>query len=254
MSRAGPWFKMHTHDWIEATRGLSLEARAAFIDVLCMIYERDGPVPDDASLIAHYLHVSKRKWMAIRKELIAGGFIDVLSDGLHNKRAAIEIENRANVRRVNIENGAKPKRKIAEYSENESDINETSERMASVSLTESESDQDKDKNLDSRVNQPREALGAFVDGDKLQWLCESVLATPMAEHAMWLRRLLGEVGRPALEAAFARARARLDRDGIKNPRGVHGYIEKTASELAANAAASTVPSYAPQFCRGGSAQ
>lgn len=121
MTRPAPWFKFDCRAWLDGTRGLEPELRGIYVDVLCLIYDRDGAVPDDDGWMAHQLHVSRRKWRAARDALVACGKLAVTTDGLINKRAEFELESRAERRRINAENGAKNSRTEIENDKNTND-------------------------------------------------------------------------------------------------------------------------------------
>lgn len=123
-----PWFKFFPDDWIRDTRNLSPEARAAYLDCLCIIYQTELPISQDDKWLAHYFHMSARKWRALRAELVTHGFLVETEAGLVNSRALSEIEKRTSQRRTNAEIAANRERKKRENCENANVINETSAR------------------------------------------------------------------------------------------------------------------------------
>lgn len=106
---------------------LTLEERGAYNTLLDLMYDRAGPVPDDARWLAGWMGVSVKRWGIIRAALLVRGKIyEVSRDGvrsLMNPRAAIEIENQTKRQRNAAETGAIGGRKRAE---NASAINENS--------------------------------------------------------------------------------------------------------------------------------
>lgn len=82
-----PWFKCFPTDWREGTRMLSAEHRGIYMDCLCLIYERDAPLPADDKWMAHALHVSARAWRSSRMALLKAGKLTFLQDGWSNSRA-----------------------------------------------------------------------------------------------------------------------------------------------------------------------
>lgn len=107
-----PWFKCYPQDWIEATRGLTLEQRAVYFDCLCIIYQFERPLPRDEKWMSHQLHISTRLWRSIRDALLASGKLVECEDGYTNARAQLEIGSRSvrtsNQPRTKSENSKKP--------------------------------------------------------------------------------------------------------------------------------------------------
>ena len=120
-----PWFKCFPTDWLDGTRHLSLEQRAAYIDILCIIYKTGKAVRDDDRWVAHQLMTTPRRWRSIRNALIADGKLVVVGDCLTNKRAEIEIENRVKLSRKLRETSANRERNKRENSKKQSEINKT---------------------------------------------------------------------------------------------------------------------------------
>lgn len=97
---------------------LTLEERGAYNTCLDLIYDREGPIPDDARWLSGWMGVSSRKWATIRASLIVKAKLFAVNvngvPSLMNQRAAIELENQSNRSRELAENGAKGGRKVAE--------------------------------------------------------------------------------------------------------------------------------------------
>ena len=97
---------------------LTLEERGAYNTALDLIYDRGGPIPDDARWLAGWMGCSLRRWAQLRATLIVKGKLYALSlngvASLMNQRAASEIENQAKLQRNLSESGAKGGRKRAE--------------------------------------------------------------------------------------------------------------------------------------------
>ena len=102
-----PWYKRYPMDFIHGTMGLSLEEKGAYSLCLDLMYDRDGPIPDDARWIAGVCGCSLRKWKAIRARLIAIGKLAIIDNQLTNGRTDKELESRANVSRARAKSGAK---------------------------------------------------------------------------------------------------------------------------------------------------
>lgn len=126
--RGDAWYKRYPRDIYEATRALSLEARGAYNDVLDLMYIHGGPIPDDDKWMSHALHVSTRKWSALKIELLKAQKITVQDGMIHNSRVDFEIESRSNQSRANAETATNRERTKREKSEKESDNNKTHAR------------------------------------------------------------------------------------------------------------------------------
>lgn len=120
----------HPREHAKALRGmqmLTLEERGAYNTALDLIYDREGPIPDDARWLAGWMGVSVRKWSAIRAALIVKGKLFALNfngvDCLMNERAAIELENQAKLVRKLSESGAKGGRTRVENEKKSSNNN-----------------------------------------------------------------------------------------------------------------------------------
>lgn len=95
MKRTSPWYKRYSQDFHDGTRELTLEERGAYNDILDLIYIFDRPLPDEPGRIAHYLHCTTQKWVAIRKVLLAKGKLMLTDRGLTNPRTERELEARS---------------------------------------------------------------------------------------------------------------------------------------------------------------
>ena len=102
---------------LEGMRDLTLEERGAYNTCLDLIYEREGPIPDDARWIAGWLGVGPRMWLRIRAALIAKGKLHEVEvdrePRLMNRRAAIELAAQAKLIEQRREMGAKRGQKAA---------------------------------------------------------------------------------------------------------------------------------------------
>ncbi len=108
------WYKRCGADFIHGTMTLSLEEKGAYSLCLDLIYDRGGPIPDDARWLSGICGVSMRKWSSLRQRLIDAG--KITSDGcfLMNARAGLELVSTEFQRRNQAEAGAKGGRKRAE--------------------------------------------------------------------------------------------------------------------------------------------
>lgn len=75
------WYKRCGADFIHGTMMLTLEEKGAYSLCLDLIYDRGGPIADDARWLSGVCGVSIRKWNSIRERLVSLGKIQV-QDGL----------------------------------------------------------------------------------------------------------------------------------------------------------------------------
>ena len=118
------WYKRCGADFIHGTMSLSLEEKGAYSLCLDLIYDRGGPIPDDARWLSGVCGVSIRKWNALRDRLLSTGKIYVSNGLLSNARADLELVSTELQRRNQVESGAKGGRKRAE---NAASANENSD-------------------------------------------------------------------------------------------------------------------------------
>lgn len=109
-----PWYKRYGADFVHGTLGLTLEEKGAYSLCLDLIYDRGGPIPDDARWLAGVCGVSVRKWNAIRDRLVDVGKLGAEGGFLTNTRAEREIAIAAKTARKLAENGSKGGNKRAE--------------------------------------------------------------------------------------------------------------------------------------------
>lgn len=108
------WYKRCGADFIHGTMSLTLEEKGAYSLCLDLIYDRGGPIPDDARWLSGVCGVSIRKWNSLRERLIEAGKIYVTGNMLSNVRADFELVSTELQRRNQAETGAKGGRKSAE--------------------------------------------------------------------------------------------------------------------------------------------
>lgn len=245
MTRDAPWFKMFVRDWLEATRGLDPDVRGIYIDCLCIMYDRDGPIPDDDGWMAHQLHVSRRKWRAARDALVGCGKLVSTPDGLVNKRAVAEIGIRSKRRSINAENGAKNSRNFAYNSKNRNDNNKMVERdgepnspyahaRQNLRKTETEtifSNGVFDDDMRGVVSGPRGIPRMWRAAD-LEWLQGAVPQRSLDGPRgliIWLWQLEAQFGASAVSEALRAVRKYVESGGVPN---VIAYVAKSVENHA----------------------
>jgi uncharacterized protein YdaU (DUF1376 family) len=117
------WYKRCGADFIHGTMMLTLEEKGAYSLCLDLIYDRGGPIPDDARWLSGVCGVSMRKWGAIRARLIELGKLAAADNHLSNSRAALELVSAELSHRERAESGAKGGRKRAEKAGTHGKIN-----------------------------------------------------------------------------------------------------------------------------------
>jgi uncharacterized protein YdaU (DUF1376 family) len=85
------WYKRYPADFRDGTRKLSFEERGFYNDVLDLLYERAGDVPDDDDGNAHLLHCGKRTFARLKARLIELGKLELRDGFVRNGRAAVEL-------------------------------------------------------------------------------------------------------------------------------------------------------------------
>jgi uncharacterized protein YdaU (DUF1376 family) len=234
MTRPAQWFKFDCRAWLDGTRDLDPELRGIYVDVLCLIYDRDGPLPDDDGWMAHQLHVSRRKWRAARDTLVACGKLAASPSGLTNKRAELELENRAERRRINAENGAKKSQTNSENSKNANEINKTGERtgrrnsLYARGRERSESESDIDSNILNGDEKSRSRIPLGWRASDLEFLQSAIPAEPLADLVTWLWRLEDALGADAITSALEAARPRITSGEVEH---VAKYIGRAAENF-----------------------
>lgn len=108
------WYKRCGADFIHGTMMLTLEEKGAYSLCLDLIYDRGGPIPDDARWISGVCGVSIRKWNSIRERLLELGKLASENGMLSNRRADFELVSAELSSRERAESGAKGGRKRAE--------------------------------------------------------------------------------------------------------------------------------------------
>lgn len=84
------WFKFDPNAALTGTMGLSLEEKGAYYTILWLIYDNEGSVPDDESLLA-WLRCDPRMWKRIREKLLKTGKLYIHGGHLRNSRADLEV-------------------------------------------------------------------------------------------------------------------------------------------------------------------
>lgn len=219
-----PWYKRYGGDFVMGTMALSLEEKGAYSLCLDLIYDRGGPIPDDARWLAGICGVSVRKWNAIRAALLEAGKLIDCGGFLSNRRAQKEIENAAKTARKLAENGAKGGNKSAENRANSNKNSDVDE--AGLKPNQKPEARTVDKSTASMVDDPDKAawdLGTALlvqRGGKTEASAKRLFGSFLGANRLQARELL---------SAIAQATA----NGTKDPAS---YLGGAAKAIAARKA------------------
>src|SRR5882757_1976702 len=106
------WFKIPIAEFLKETRRLSLEARGAYMTLLCDYYE-NGPFADCAIALANVAGVPSSRMADIWEELEPLFIRDLHEGEWHHLRADKEIADRSKASERAVTNGQKGGRKPA---------------------------------------------------------------------------------------------------------------------------------------------
>ena len=224
-----PWFKCFPRDFNEGMIGLSLEERGAYITVLNLIYQRGGPVPDDAPYFRALLSCTPKTWAKIRAALIARGKLFEVNfngaDSLMNRRAADELARREEISEIRSELGERGGRKTQAKRRENNDLAQANAEQApskvqAIQITEVRQEDanaslsaDADAKAPTKYPEPFEAAWkayphvkgrsgkskAFAVWRRLTVPVRTALPLAAARYAREGRDAKGEYGAPAME-------------------------------------------------------
>lgn len=86
-------FAFYASDWLAGTRGLTPAETGVYITLVAMMYERQGPLPNDNARLARMCNCPAGTFRKIIAVLLDEGKLTVTSDGLWNGRVEREIES-----------------------------------------------------------------------------------------------------------------------------------------------------------------
>lgn len=140
-----PWFKFYPSDWLNGTRGLSLEERGAYMTLIALMYEEQGAIPDDERWVCGALDCDVRVWRRLRDKLSRYGKIVPNADGfLANRRVLEEVRSAellAEVRRKSGRSGGQQSgisRAISNENKEENEANASKMLLYARASSESE--------------------------------------------------------------------------------------------------------------------
>lgn len=92
---SGPWFKFYPASWASGVRGLTLTQKGLFIELISLMYDKDGPLTESDEELALQIGARLPTFQAALGRLIDRGLITRDERGLMSRRAAKEINLRA---------------------------------------------------------------------------------------------------------------------------------------------------------------
>lgn len=156
------WYKRCGADFIHGTMMLSLEEKGAYSLCLDLIYDRGGPIPDDARWLSGVCGVSLRKWNVIRERLLSLGKLTSEGGLISNIRADFEMLSTDLSSRERAESGAKGGRKRVE---NAAQANKNNDLGQAELKPIEEIREDKKEDGETNVSPPGRASGKRLDDD-----------------------------------------------------------------------------------------
>ena len=91
-----PFIKFFPGDFLGGTSGLTAAERGAYITILCLIWENDGPVTIDEARLARRCGMPKATFKRVFEALVDEGKLIVTDAGITNERAEKTLIDRQN--------------------------------------------------------------------------------------------------------------------------------------------------------------
>lgn len=93
-----PFFQFYPSDWLAGTRGLTAAETGVYITLVAMMYEAEGPIPNDPKRLARLCGSTPATLAKIVSGLVDSGKLTEDERGFFNRRVEIEIKKRAEKR------------------------------------------------------------------------------------------------------------------------------------------------------------
>lgn len=101
------WIKFYPSDWLSGTRGMSAAETGVYITLIAMMYEREGPVPNEPKRLARQMGMTPAALEKVVDELLGQGKILLTEEGFWKDRVAKEIKFRAEKSEAAAESASK---------------------------------------------------------------------------------------------------------------------------------------------------
>jgi uncharacterized protein YdaU (DUF1376 family) len=223
------WYKRCGADFIHGTMMLTLEEKGAYSLCLDLIYDRGGPIPDDARWLSGVCGVSLRKWAALRERLLSLGKLTTDGEYLSNDRAAFELVSAEKFTRNQAEAGAKGGRKRAENAGQSQKTNDLGQATLKP-IEKIREDKKEDTSSDvSSARSPNATVALDIWNSaavSIGWPC---VAKFTASRQASLRSRLKDDGMDGWTSAIAKARASPFLTDPPPPWFTFDFIVKTAN-------------------------
>jgi hypothetical protein len=118
------WFRFHIERWRDGTFGLSPNEIAAYITVLCELYDQDGFAKLNCRVMAMRCGMRPSSFQKAIDKLVARGKLDVSGGFLTNKAVSSEIVEREKLGKKSAESRSKLGKKSAKNAINSTDFSE----------------------------------------------------------------------------------------------------------------------------------
>lgn len=105
MSKRIPYFDFYPADFMHGVRGLSAQDVGVYTMILCRIYEENGPVEHNAMRLSTYCGMREATFVKTLEKLVDLDKFQVAGGMISNRRAMVEISNRANKLKINSKAG-----------------------------------------------------------------------------------------------------------------------------------------------------
>lgn len=163
-----PYFKFYPRDWLEATRSMSLEQRGAYIDLICILMEMEGHLRDDDRWISHQMHISTRKWKAVKTDLVEHKKIRIEGDLIVQERCLKELDLLMARSRTGSESATNRERTKRENRENINEFNDANGTVVPLRARDSDSDSEEERKIPPVVprlgDAPKKRKGSAPEG------------------------------------------------------------------------------------------
>lgn len=162
MSRV-PYFNFYPADFMNGVRGLTAQEVGVYTMILCRIYEESGPVEYHTRRLSTYCGMREATFVAVVEKLVDLDKLQLVGGMLSNRRAAEEIQKRAD----GLKNASKAGKASAEKRQQNQRKDATPVQQA-FNHTDTDTDTEEDK-TSYEVSSPlaiddvAEAVAAFND-------------------------------------------------------------------------------------------
>lgn len=91
----GPWVRFFPSDWLAGTRGMTAAETGVYITLVCLMYEKDGPIPRDDARQARLCGLPVATYRKVIEVLVGDEKILEQDGHLINERVLLELKKRS---------------------------------------------------------------------------------------------------------------------------------------------------------------